>query len=123
MQIFHRRFVLCSASQIYPGVFAKFVFFSEYMNFKGCLKCSFFLRLTHGWNCVKQTEKFCIILIKFILCSEKATKFCEISTVDLFYVVPVKSTLEILQKILPFSEYMNFTTYCKLNVFTQCVTR
>ena len=31
--------------------------------------------------------------------SEKATNFCEISTVDLSYVVMVKSTVEILSKI------------------------
>ena len=37
-----------------------------------------------------------LIIVKFIY-SEKATKFCEISTVDLSPVVPVKSTLEILQ--------------------------
>ena len=42
--------------QIHSGDFAKFVVFSEYMNFKGCLKCSFFLWLTHGWNCVKQID-------------------------------------------------------------------
>ena len=34
--------------------------------------------------------------------------FCEISTVDLSYVVPVKSTVEILQTFVAFSEYMNF---------------
>ena len=44
---------------------------------------------------------------KFIY-SEKATKFCEISTVD---VVPVKSTVEISQNFIAFSEYMNFTYY------------
>ena len=48
-----------------------------------------------------------IFFLKFIY-SEKATKFCEISTVDLFYVVPVKSTVEILQNFVVFSEYMNF---------------
>ena len=57
-------------------------------------------------------------MLKFIY-SEKATKFCEISTVDLSYVVPVKSTVEILQKFVAFSEYMNFTTiksaYCKMS--------
>ena len=46
--------------------------------------------------------------VKFIY-SEKATKFCEISTVDLSYVVPVKSTVEILQNVVAFSEYMNFS--------------
>ena len=47
--------------------------------------------------------------VKFIY-SEKSTKFCEISTVDLSYVVPVKSTVEISQKFVAFSEYMNFIT-------------
>ena len=45
--------------------------------------------------------------IKFIH-SEKATKFCEINTVDLFYVGTVKSTVEILQTFVTFSEFMNF---------------
>ena len=46
--------------------------------------------------------------LKFIY-SEKATKFCEISTLLLSYVVPVKSKVEILQNLVAFSEYMNFT--------------
>ena len=46
--------------------------------------------------------------IKFIY-SEKATNFCEISIIDLSYVVPVKSKVEILQNFVAFSEYMNFT--------------
>ena len=37
-----------------------------------------------------------------------ATKICEISTVDLSYVVMVKSTVEISQNFVAFSEYMNF---------------
>ena len=45
--------------------------------------------------------------LKFIY-SEKATKFCEISTLLLFYVVPVKSKVEISQNFVAFSEYMNF---------------
>ena len=51
----------------------------------------------------------CIIylLVKFIH-SEKATKFCEIFTLLLSYVVPVKSKVEILQNFVAFSEYMNF---------------
>ena len=40
--------------------------------------------------------------------SEKATNVCEISTVDLSYVVMVKSTVEISQNFAAFSEYMNF---------------
>ena len=47
------------------------------------------------------------MLVKFIY-SEKATKFWEISTVDLFYVVSVKSTVKILQNFVAFSEYLNF---------------
>ena len=41
--------------------------------------------------------------------TEKATKFCEIFTVDLSYVVPVKTTVEISQNFVAFSEFMNFT--------------
>ena len=36
------------------------------------------------------------VIVKFI-CAEKATNFCEISTVDVSYVVTVKSTVEISQ--------------------------
>ena len=45
--------------------------------------------------------------VKFIY-SEKATKFCKISSLLLSYVVPVKSKLAILQNFVAFSEYMNF---------------
>ena len=56
-------------------------------------------------------------VIKFMY-SEKATKFCEISTVDLSYVVPIKSTAEIFQNDVAFSEYMNFEiTYETLELF------
>ena len=44
----------------------------------------------------------------WIILFKKATKFWEISTVDLSYVVPVKSTVEILQNFVALSEYMNF---------------
>ena len=47
-------------------------------------------------------------MIKFIY-SEKATKFSEISTLLLSYVVPVNSKVEISQNLVAFSEYMNFT--------------
>ena len=49
-------------------------------------------------------------VLKFIY-SEKATKFCEIFTLLLSYVVPVKSKVEISQNFLAFSEYMNFTLF------------
>ena len=47
--------------------------------------------------------------LKFIY-SEKATKFCEISTLLLSYVVPVKSKVDISQNFVAFSEYMKFNT-------------
>ena len=47
------------------------------------------------------------LVLKFIY-SEKATKFCEIFTLLLSYVVPVKSMEKILQNFVVFSEYMNF---------------
>ena len=49
-------------------------------------------------------------VVKFID-SEKATIVCEISIV-LSYVVTVKSSVEISQNFVAFSEYMNFI--CKL---------
>ena len=49
-----------------------------------------------------------MLLLKFIY-SEKATIFFEISTIDLSYIVMVKSTVEISQNFVAFSEYMNFT--------------
>ena len=42
---------------------------------------------------------------KNIKYSEKVTKFCEISTLLLSYVVPVKSKVEISQNFVAFSEY------------------
>ena len=49
-----------------------------------------------------------IFSLKFIY-SEKATKFCEIFTLLLSYVVSVKSKVKISQNFVAFSEYMNFT--------------
>ena len=43
--------------------------------------------------------------------SEKVTKCCEISTVDLTITTWDKSTMEISQKFVAFSEYMNFTRH------------
>ena len=48
-----------------------------------------------------------ISMVKFIY-SEKATKFCEIFTLLLSYVVLVKSKVKISQNCVAFSEYMNF---------------
>ena len=47
--------------------------------------------------------------LKFIY-SEKATKFCEIFTLLLSDVLPIKSKVKISQNFVAFSEYMNFTT-------------
>ena len=60
--------------------------------------------------------------IKFIY-SEKATKFCEISTVDLSYVVLVKSTMEILQNFVAFSEFMNFNVWTTIVRVSKVVAR
>ena len=48
-----------------------------------------------------------LVQLKFIY-SEKATTFCEISTLLLSYVVSVKSMVEISQNVVAFSEFMNF---------------
>ena len=48
--------------------------------------------------------------LKFIY-SEKATKFCKISTLILSYVVPVKNKVDILQNFVAFSEYMNSLSF------------
>ena len=107
-----------------------FVAFSEYMNFtrrklpltwtSHMAHLTFFYKETVIWQgknvffsgniadlfypktCTRQ--KF---VLKFIN-SEKATKFCKIFNVDLFYVVLVKSRVEILQNFVAFSECMNF---------------
>ena len=48
-----------------------------------------------------------MLFLKFIY-SEKAKNFCEIFTLLLSYVVPVKSKVKISQNFVAFSEYMNF---------------
>ena len=54
-------------------------------------------------------------MTKFIY-SEKATKFCDISTLLLSYVVPVKNKAKISQTFVAFSENINFikNTYFNL---------
>ena len=56
----------------------------------------------------EKNQKNILVKIKIIY-SEKATNFCEISSVDLSYIVMVRSTVEILQNFVTFLEYMNFT--------------
>ena len=48
--------------------------------------------------------------------SEKATKFCEIYTLLLAYVVPVKKKVKISQNFVAFSEYMNFSYVRKIYI-------
>ena len=57
--------------------------------------------------------------VKFIY-SEKATKFCEISTLLLTVCTVVKSKVEISRNFVAFSEYMNFEKY-GLRLFEQKV--
>ena len=49
--------------------------------------------------------------LKFIH-SEKATKFCEMFTLLLSYLVPVKRKVKNSPNFVAFSEYMNFTRGC-----------
>ena len=62
---------------------------------------------------LNQLPVYLLVLKNFLkyIYSEKATKFCKISTLLLTYVVQVKSKVEILQKFLASSEYMNFKTF------------
>ena len=53
-----------------------------------------------------QISNIYLVFIKFIY-SEKATKFCEISTL-LLTGTKGQSKVEILQSFVAFSEYMNF---------------
>jgi hypothetical protein len=52
------------------------------------------------------------VTVKVNIYFEKATKFCEIFTLLLSYVVPVKSKVKISQTFVAFSEYMNFIQEC-----------
>ena len=55
--------------------------------------------------------------INFIY-SEKAKKFCKISTLLLSYLVPVKSKVEISQNFVAFSECMNFINISQHLIFS-----
>jgi hypothetical protein len=57
-----------------------------------------------GFQFVFIRRAFCV---KFIY-SEKATKFCKMSTLDLTLCTAVKFKMEIFQNFVAFSEYMNF---------------
>ena len=78
-----------------------FAAFSEYMNFKENK-----MKKSNVWNMYFHIAVKNVVL-KFIY-SEKATKFCEIFTLLLSYVVPVKRKVKISQNLVAFSQYMNF---------------
>ena len=61
-------------------------------------------------------------MVKFIH-SEKATKFCEISTLLLFYVVPVKSKVEISQMLWPSQNISEVRTILETKCFLTCSWR
>ena len=68
--------------------------------------------------------KACLVLFLWILkfiYSEKATKFWEISTLLLFYVVQIKSMADILQNFVAFLEYVNFKRISE--TFCSCVRK
>ena len=87
----------CSSSRIPTGICNNIYLFFQifFSNFKTIPSWKYSVRTIND--------------IKFIYC-EKAANFCEISTLDLSYVVTVKSTVEISQNFVAFSEYMNFKT-------------
>ena len=57
------------------------------------------------------TANILVVMLKFIH-SEKATKFCKISTLDLTVLHMVKFMVETSQNFVAFSEYMNFMAIC-----------
>ena len=73
------------------------------------LKCTECGEIPDHWQYVTLSEEQ-PLKVKFIY-SEKVPKFCEISTLLLSYVVPVKSKVEISQNFVAFSEYMNFMCF------------
>ena len=83
---------------------SEFSYYYKYLN----IEVSIFKIFTNSKFWEKKSEfldswKHVTSSLKFIY-SEKATKFCEISTLLLAYVLPVKSKVEILQNFVAFSE-------------------
>ena len=58
---------------------------------------------------ISNLEGNLLTMLKFIY-SEKATKFCKISTLGLSVCTVDKSKVEISQKFVDFSEYTNFSS-------------
>ena len=57
---------------------------------------------------IRMAKRMRAFKLKFIY-YEKAKKFCDIFTLLLSYVMPVKSKVKISQNFVTFLEYMNFT--------------
>ena len=105
------------------------VFFGKMFDIYFGLNCHWIsiLRLARIWQSTQTGQKF---KITYIVCwltsflefiySEKATKFCEISTLLLSYMVPVKSKEEISQNFVVFSEYMNFKEQMRSKKLRTC---
>ena len=77
------------------------------------------LKYSHNVGKITAERKGRITLsmaLKFIY-SEMATKFCEISTVDLTGTTQGKSTVEISQNFVAYSEYMNFRNHLDRTCF------
>ena len=68
--------------------------------------CGFVVRASPG-PAVKFWVGWQFPTIKIYIYLEKATTFCEISTINLSYVVPFKSTVEISKKYFAVSGYIN----------------
>ena len=77
-------------------LFVEFIVFSLLTNYYQMLKDLQFLKQNQG------------TYLKFIY-SEKATNFYEISIAEFTYVVTVKSTVEISQNFVAFSDYINLS--------------
>ena len=65
--------------------------------------------MCHTCVCFDTILQLCKYVVKFIY-SEKAAKFCEIFTLLLSYVLPVKSKVKMSPNFVAFSECMNFIT-------------
>ena len=80
------------------------------------------LRLKSKHNSLKVhcTSLFVELFSFNFIYSEKATKFCEIFTLLLSYVVPVTSKVNVSQNYVAFSEYMNFNSPTRKRVHIFC---
>jgi hypothetical protein len=99
----HRRFLLCLNLAIcLTFEFSRYFF--RWPDDRSLYRCQ------KLWSHATQKTLLNANTLKFIY-SEKATKNFEISTIDLSYVVPVKSSVEISQNLGAFLEYMDFTSF------------